>query len=60
VGLNGGIILKWILSRVYTGFIWLRVGPWNPVVNLQAPSNYYFIDRVIFTLGLEKIKLPTP
>jgi len=51
IGLNGRIVLKWILSRVSTGFIWLRLGPWNPVVNLQAPSNYYFFfGRVIFTL----------
>jgi hypothetical protein len=42
IGLDERIALKWILSKVYTGFIWLRVGPWNPVVNLQAASNYYF------------------
>lgn len=43
VGLNGRITLKWILSRLYTGFIWLRVGPWNPVVNHQAPSHYFLL-----------------
>jgi hypothetical protein len=27
LGINGRILLKWILGKVSTGFIWLRTGP---------------------------------
>jgi hypothetical protein len=39
IGLDGVILLKWILKkqgrRLWTGFIWLRIG--TTVINLRVP-----------------------